>query len=78
VEDSVIDGENGLLCPEDVDGFAQRMIRLATDADLRARLSEGARQSRHRFDIRNTSARLLAHYERLVEERRRRRKQSDR
>ncbi|HEY75367.1 MAG TPA: glycosyltransferase family 4 protein [Thermoflexia bacterium] len=73
VEDSVIDGENGLLCPEDVDAFAQRMVRLATDGDLRARLSAGARQSRHRFDIRNTSAQLLAHYERLVEGHRRRR-----
>ncbi len=72
IEDSVIDGVNGLLCPEEVDAFARHMIRLATDADLRARLAEGARESRHQFDIRNTSARLLAHYERLVEEHRRR------
>lgn len=78
IEDSITDGENGLLCPEDVDGFAQRMVRLASDADLRARLSAGARRSRHRFDIRNTSARLLAHYERLVEERRRRGKEPSR
>lgn len=70
IEESIQDGDNGLLSPENVDAFAHRMARLAADADLRARLAEGARQSRRRFDIRRTSARLLAHYERLVEERR--------
>ncbi len=72
VADSVVDGENGFLAPEDVDAFARLMVRVAQDADLRARLAEGARRSRHRFDIHTTSARLLAHYERLVEARRRR------
>jgi glycosyltransferase involved in cell wall biosynthesis len=72
IEESIRDGENGLLNPEDVDGFALQMARLATDTDLRARLAEGARRSRDRFDIRHTSAQLLAHYERLVEEHRRR------
>ena len=73
VEDSVTNGVNGLLCSEEVDEFAQKMVLLATDADLRTRLADGARRTRHRFDIRHTSARLLAHYERLVEEHRRKR-----
>lgn len=72
IEDSVVDKVNGLLCPEDVDAFAHHMLRLALDEELRARLTEGACHSRCRFDIRRTSARLMLHYERLVEECRRR------
>jgi len=72
IDESIQDGNNGLLSPEDVEAFAHRMTRLAMDVDLRDRLAEGARQSRCRFDIRRTSARLLAHYERLVVEERRR------
>lgn len=72
IEESIRDGENGLLSPEDVDGFAIQMARLATDTDLRARLAAGACRGRNRLDIRCTSAQLLAHYERLVEERCRR------
>lgn len=71
IEDSIEDGDNGLLSSEDVDAFAGQMVRLAQDGDLRARLAEGARRSRHRFDIRQTSARLLACYHRLIEERKR-------
>jgi len=72
IEESIADGENGLLASGDVGEFGRQMIHLAADADLRRRLAEGARRTRHRFDIRNTSTRLLAHYERLVEQRCRR------
>jgi 1,2-diacylglycerol 3-alpha-glucosyltransferase len=68
VEDTVVDGFNGLSSPEDVDVFAAQMRRLATEPDLRARLAAGARETRGQYDIRRTSATLLAHYERLVEE----------
>jgi len=69
VEDTVVDGLNGLSSPEDVDVFAAQVRRLATDPDLRARLAAGARETCGQYDIRHTSATLLAHYERLVEER---------
>jgi glycosyltransferase involved in cell wall biosynthesis len=69
VEDTVVDGLNGLSSPEDVDVFAAQMRRLATGPDLRARLAAGARETCGQYDIRRTSATLLAHYERLVEER---------
>lgn len=40
VPDTVRDGETGLLCPAgDADAFAGALMRLAADADLRARLS---------------------------------------
>ena len=69
VEDTVVDGLNGLSSPEDVDVFAAQMRRLATEPDLRAPLAAGARETCGQYDIRRTSATLLAHYERLVEER---------
>ena len=69
VEDTVVDGHNGLLSPEEADAFAAKMARLATDPDLRARLAAGARETCGQYDIRCTSAALLGHYERLVERR---------
>jgi glycosyltransferase involved in cell wall biosynthesis len=69
VEDTIVDGHNGLFSPEAVDAFAARMQRLATDASLRARLAAGARETRAQYDVRHTSSVLLGHYERLVEER---------
>jgi 1,2-diacylglycerol 3-alpha-glucosyltransferase len=73
IEDTVVDGLNGLLSAEDADAFAACMRRLATEPDLRARLTTGARETCAQYDIRHTSAVLLAHYERLVEKRARRR-----
>lgn len=72
VEDTIVDGRNGLWGPEEVEGYAALMQRLATEPDLRGRLSAGAHRSSARFDIHRTSARLMTHYEWLVEARRRR------
>ena len=69
VEDTIVDGFNGLLSAEDVDTFAAQIRRLATEPGLRARLAAGARRMCGQCDIRRTSATLLAHYERLVEDR---------
>jgi len=72
VQDSVQDNDNGLLSPEKVDAFGQQMARLAVDADLRNRLARRACEIGRRFDFHRTSTQLLAHYERLTEERQRR------
>ena len=69
VEDTIVEGVNGLLSSEDMGVFAARMRRLATEPELRTRLVVGARETCGQYDIRRTSATLLAHYERLVEER---------
>ena len=78
VEDTIVDGTNGLLSPEAADVFAMHMCRLATDPDLRACLATGARETCGQYDIHRTSAVLLAHYERLVEERARVQAEADR
>ena len=69
VEDTIVDGHNGLFSPEAVDAYAVLVQRLATDAGLRARLAAGARETSAQYDVRRTAAVLLGHYERLVEER---------
>jgi 1,2-diacylglycerol 3-alpha-glucosyltransferase len=69
VEDALVDGLNGLSSPEDVDAFGARIYRLASEPELRAQLADGAWETSERNDIRRTSSALLAHYERLVEER---------
>jgi len=69
VEDTIVDGFNGLLSSEDMGVFAAQMRRLATEADLRAGLAGWARETCHQYDIHHTSATLMAHYEQLVEER---------
>ena len=73
VEDTVVDGFNGLLSAEDVEAFGACMRRLATDAELRQQLAAWTMETCDQYDIRHTSATLLGHYERLVEERARRR-----
>jgi len=73
VEDTIVEGVNGLLSSEDMGIFAAWMRRLAMEPELRDRLVVGARETCGQYDIRRTSATLLAHYERLVEERARRR-----
>lgn len=67
VEDTIQPGVNGLSSSEDEDVFAAQMRRLATEPDLRTRLAAGARETCGQYDIRHTSAKLMAHYERLVE-----------
>ncbi len=50
VRELVADGENGYLISAHADVIAERLNRLAADADLRARLGAGARESALRYD----------------------------
>ncbi|MBI3241932.1 MAG: glycosyltransferase [Chloroflexi bacterium] len=72
VEDTICDGENGLLCANDLAVFTAKLVRLTLDAELRQRLAGGARESAKQYDIRRTSGIMMSHYERLAEERVRR------
>jgi glycosyltransferase involved in cell wall biosynthesis len=60
----------GLLVGEDETELADAMLRLASDARLRERLSSGAREHSGRFDIRCRADELLGIYERLIAEKR--------
>ncbi len=60
-------GENGLLAPpDDAAAMARAWARLAHDRELREHLAEGAHRTGEQYDARQATARLVAHYERLV------------
>lgn len=67
VEDIIVDGENGLLCGDDIAAYTALMVRLLLDAELRRRLADGARRASQAYAIERTSAQVLAHYVRLME-----------
>jgi glycosyltransferase involved in cell wall biosynthesis len=68
VPEVVADAETGLLVePEDVDGLAGALDRLARDAALRERLGRaGAARIAARFDARTVARRMVALYEELL------------
>jgi glycosyltransferase involved in cell wall biosynthesis len=72
VVDLLRDGENGFLVPPgDVDAFADRLVRLLTDADLRRRLGAAAAATiGPEFDIDGMVRAQEALYVRLLAERR--------
>lgn len=74
IPELVRDGENGLLFERgDRDGLLAALRRLARDAELRARLSAGARARAAEWSPKRHLEKLLAIYERAVQTRRPRR-----
>ena len=69
IRETVSDGKDGLLAPTDPEALGERMARIATDAELRARLSDGARRSAQQYNIETTTRRIVDHYERVIRER---------
>ncbi len=68
----ICSGENGLLTPpDDAAAMVQAWARLAHDQELREHLAERALRTGEQYDASQTTARLVAHYERLAAARRR-------
>ena len=67
VADIIEDGVNGMLCRNDLADFTAHMVRLVLDDDLQERLSAGARKTVGQYDIGQTAAQLLQHYQKLVD-----------
>lgn len=66
-------GVNGLLVQAEVEAFARAWASLVEDQALRVRLAEGACAASAQYDLKRTTATIVAHYERLQAERRGRR-----
>jgi colanic acid/amylovoran biosynthesis glycosyltransferase len=68
IPDLVADGVSGFLVSEhDIDGLADRLVRLAADPALRSRMGEAGRTIVLReFDIATLNDRLEAHYAELL------------
>jgi glycosyltransferase involved in cell wall biosynthesis len=69
IEDTIRDGQNGFLCPNDLAVFTQRLVQLMSDAALRERMAAEARAITGHYDIQRTAAIMQRHYERLIEAR---------
>jgi glycosyltransferase involved in cell wall biosynthesis len=70
IEDTIVDGQNGFLCARDEGEFAERIVQLSENVELRRRMAAEARCSAEKYDVRRTVAATLRHYERLIEQRR--------
>jgi 1,2-diacylglycerol 3-alpha-glucosyltransferase len=67
VGDTVTDGEDGFVVPEeDLAAFTAKMVRLATDAELRKKMSNKARQNSERYNYERTSQQMLELYQKVV------------
>lgn len=72
VGDIVVDGVTGLLTGDDLAAFTARLVRLATDEEMRQRMGEAACQEAERYAIERTTHEMLEHYQKLVAGSRRR------
>jgi glycosyltransferase involved in cell wall biosynthesis len=70
VADIVEHGVSGLIVPDhDLAVFTAGMVRLATEHELRKRLSRNARQAVRRYSIEHTTRLILEKYQQLIEAR---------
>jgi glycosyltransferase involved in cell wall biosynthesis len=68
VGDTVVDGVTGLLSTHDLSAFTAKLTRLCLDPSLRTQLGISARKASTTYAIERTTAMMLKHYERLVNE----------
>jgi 1,2-diacylglycerol 3-alpha-glucosyltransferase len=68
VGDTVQDGISGLLSTHDLPAFTAKLTRLCLDLDLRAQISESAREASSAYAIERTTSLMLDHYEKLKHE----------
>jgi 1,2-diacylglycerol 3-alpha-glucosyltransferase len=68
VGDTVQDGVTGFLSTHELAAFTAKLTRLCLDPDLRAQMSDSAREASSAYAIERVSGILLKHYEKLVRE----------
>ncbi|MCQ3935978.1 MAG: hypothetical protein DPW18_02905 [Chloroflexi bacterium] len=68
VGDTVEDGVTGFLATNDLPAFTAKLTRLCLDVELRTQMGFSAREAASAYAIERTTAIMLEHYERLVNE----------
>jgi 1,2-diacylglycerol 3-alpha-glucosyltransferase len=66
IEETVTDGETGLLSMNNLADFTARMVKLVTEKDLRREMGYKARLSAENYAIEKTAMLILEEYERLT------------
>jgi glycosyltransferase involved in cell wall biosynthesis len=69
VSDTIVDGENGLVAPDDLAAFTAKLSHIVIDGEMRRRMAAQARLSAEAYDIERTSVQVEARYRDLVERR---------
>jgi glycosyltransferase involved in cell wall biosynthesis len=64
----VLDGENGFAVSEDVDIFAEKVLKLLSDKSLYDRMSNKSREMAESLSIANQTEKLLSLYTKIVKE----------
>ena len=68
VADTVNDGEDGFVVPEeDLAAFTAKMVRLGTDAELRKKMSNQAEKTSELYDYRRTTQLMFELYESVIQ-----------
>jgi 1,2-diacylglycerol 3-alpha-glucosyltransferase len=67
VGDTVTDGEDGFIVPEeDLAAFTAKMVRLVTDDKLRQSMGQRARQTSELYDYRRTTQQMAELYQKVI------------
>ncbi|MFC1997278.1 glycosyltransferase [Chloroflexota bacterium] len=67
VADTVNDGKDGFIVEEeDLAAFTAKMVRLATDEELRRNMSDAARETSKQYDFESTTQLMYELYERVI------------
>jgi glycosyltransferase involved in cell wall biosynthesis len=67
IADTVINGKDGFIVPEeDLAAYTAKMVRLATDAELRKKMSVSARTTSELYDYKRTTQQMFELYERVI------------
>ncbi len=73
IADTIVDGVNGYLAPNDLAAYTAKLARLVGEPETRRRMAQEARRSSEQYSIERTSRLLEERYQRLLSERPRRR-----
>jgi 1,2-diacylglycerol 3-alpha-glucosyltransferase len=66
VGDTVQDGVTGLLATHDLPAYTSKLTRLCLDPNLRAQMSDSAREASSAYAIERTTSMMLGQYEKLL------------
>ena len=66
IQDTIEEGVNGFLSPEDLAGFTAKLARIVAEPETRRRMADQARRSAGQYAIERTGGLLIDRYQRLV------------
>ena len=66
VGDIIQNGVNGILSSNDIAAFTACIVRIMIDDSLRKRMKTGAKEKSKDYDVQQTTAQLMLHYQKII------------